>query len=242
MKTPALSGGGGKQWSSLFLLDFGFFYQFLLVFDHLGLAHHFLKLRLYSIQSRAFDRTLVFHLNNVPAELTLYRLVGQGALLQAFHCLGKFGYIVRRRGPTQVTAIFAAARVNGMLAGGVLETDFLGLDLLEQVFSRFLIFDQDVTDFEFLAVALRLLDTVVLSLQLGVSDGVLVQIIRDQSTNQDALARQFEFLLDVGALVDAGLLSGVHRDQAMDHLLFDLLSQFRRVLSALLNQQGDELV
>src|SRR5690606_26366203 len=113
--------------------DSGFFAQFFLVVGQLLLAQHFFELRAHLIQRREFHRAGVFDVDDVPAELGLYRLVGQLAFLQAVYRVGERLDVIGRRGPTQIATVGGAARVLGVFLGQVGELGFVALDLGEQV-------------------------------------------------------------------------------------------------------------
>ncbi len=71
---------------------------------------------------------------------------------------------------------------------------------------------------------------------------MLGQVVGHQGADQDALAGQLDFGLDVGLLGDAAGFGRLHEDLAVDHFLLDLFAQLRRIGGALADQQLDELI
>ena len=71
---------------------------------------------------------------------------------------------------------------------------------------------------------------------------MLGEVVGHQGADQDALAGQFDFGLDVGLLGDAAGFGGLHEDLAVDHFLLDLFAQLGRIGGALADQQLDELI
>src|SRR5690606_7570000 len=112
-----------------------------------------------------------------PAELRLHGLGAEIALFHAFHGLGEFGHVVAGRAPTQFAAVLAAAGVDRILLGGGLERGLLRLDRLDQVLGLGLVLDEDVAQLVFLPRALLGLDVVVFLLQVGVGDGMVLQVL-----------------------------------------------------------------
>src|SRR5690606_758978 len=123
---------------------------------------------------------------------------------QALDRLGEFGHIVAGGRPTQVAAVLAAAGIDGVFFRVGIESDLLGLDGGGDVFSGFLLFDEDVPDLVFLLVGLGCLDLVVFGLDLGVGDRVLLDVVVHEGTDQYALTRKLDILLDGGLLIEAG--------------------------------------
>src|SRR5690606_28305858 len=180
--------------------------------------------------------------DDVPAELGLYRLVGQLAFLQAVSRIGERLDLVGGRSPAQIATVGGAARVFRVFLGQVGELGFVALDLGEQVVGGLFVFNQDVADLVFHLAGLLLLDLVVFGLHLLVGDGVLLQVFGHQGAHQDALAGQLDFGLHIGLLGNAVFFGGLHEDLAVDHFLLDLLAQLRRVGGALADQQFHELI
>src|SRR5690606_7393468 len=199
------------------LLDGGFFAQFFLVVRQLLLAQHFFELRAHLVQRREFHRAGVFDVDDVPAELGLYRLVVQLAFPQAVYRIGERLDIVGGRGPAQIATVGGAARVFRVFLGQVGELGFVALDLGEQVVGGLFVFNQDVADLVFHLAGLLLLDLVVFGLHLLVGDGVLLQVFGHQGAHQDALAGQLDFGLHIGLLGNAVFFGGLHEDLAVDH-------------------------
>src|SRR5690606_41302752 len=95
-------------------------------------------------------------------------------------CLDVFGCCVAVGTTTQSPAVPAAAGVDRILLAGGLERGLLRLARLAQVLGLGLVLDEDVAQLVFLPRALLGLDVVVFLLQVGVGDGMVLQVLGHQ--------------------------------------------------------------
>src|SRR5216117_2667379 len=136
------------------LLYLGFRAQLANELLHFLLLHPREQLRLDGVERGELHGTDVIELDDVPAELSLYRCFGVFPLFQLGKRLGERLDESGRGIPVEVAALVLRARVLGLL-GEVLELRPL-LQLRDDFISLGFLFDQDVPGLVFLVAARRL--------------------------------------------------------------------------------------
>ncbi len=212
--------------------NLGFGAQFVLILGDFLALQFGLDLRLELIERRGLGRAGGVELDHMPAELALHRRLGVLAGLEGFKRLGERRHIVVGGGPTQIAAIGCAAGVLGVFLRqlGELGALFqLGDDVLSFFFAR----HQDVLRLVF-GGAEALDEFVVFGLDLGIGDGMLLQIGVEQRADEDVLTRDANLVLHCGFFVQAELVGFLHHHFTADQLVFHHLFELGRDGLALL--------
>src|SRR5258706_232530 len=180
----------------------------------------------------------IVQLDDVPAELGLYRRFGVFPLFQLGERFGERLDESARRIPVEIAALFLRPRILGLL-GEILELraflqlrdDFIGLRVLV---------DQDVPGLVFL-VAARRFELVVLRQQVLVLGRMRFEVVLDDRLHEHLLAHQLELGAHVGALSKTSAIGflGDHllRDEVVEDRLSRLLAVGLTLRRALLDDE-----
>ncbi len=141
--------------------------------------------------------------------------------------------------PAEVAAAILGTGILGLL-GQILELVAL-LEAGDDGLGLVLGLDQNVADLVFLVAELQA-DVLVFLLQHLIGDRVRLDVLVEIGTDQDALTRHHHLALDLGLLVQALLLRGLHQHFAANQFFLDGLAQFRRVFLALGDLAGHQRV
>jgi hypothetical protein len=170
--------------------------------------------------------THVFQLDHVVAVLGLDRRIGDAAFLQRGHGLRELRHEAGRVGPAEVAALRCRTRVLALL-GQLVELG-AALELGDDRFRVVLFLDQDVASVVFL-VRCAGLGLVVLGLDLGILDRVLLDEVGQHGVDDDALAGVVDRGLDVGTGAHALLVGFLDQHFTADQVFLDHFAQLRRI-------------